>query len=211
MPASIIQKLIVCPVLEKMTKPLNERDVTPRLEPENVEELLPTQSSNLMIPNDTDSILSLDHDGASPPMAQFESIDSYNKTSIEACQTPKKKKNHSKSDCRYSSSSESEMEEKAPILRLKWTDEEKKLIYNEFGEAIILGKFPQRKLISDFFNLNIGIFQNRSLSAMVTFIHNKCLRKQKNVTPEVKKFMTNDATTQKSANKTHRRLTNVPL
>lgn len=145
MPTSILQKLIVMPVLENLTKPVNERNN------ENDSQVENTPNKELQ-----GSPAWEEMDGPSPDAKKSE-IDYV--------------KNH-------------------PRRGKAWSDEEKSAVYKAFGKEILIGEPPNRLQIMEFRDENLPLLSNRPLNTLVTFINNNAHRKQKNVTPEVKKYVT---------------------
>lgn len=174
MPTSIIQKLIVCPVLENMTKPLCERDE--------------------------------DHNSCEKARAemdeQFEDVLLPLSESTEDCTVDNRNESLGSSTDSSLSSTPSDIlnkKKRKASTRTPWTNDEKTLIYKNFGTSILQQNNPPRSKIVSFYYENKDALKGRSIESLITFINNKTRRKQKNVTPDVKKFMT------------YRKLTNVPI
>lgn len=163
MPTSIIQKLVVCPVLHKMTQPVNER-----------EEGKDTRNLYHVSPIATSAVT---EGQKTPPIHHFSDI------------TPDKYVQLSKESDSSSSSDEEVLMKSEKIKRQKWTEEEKNIIYRAFGKDILESHQPHRSEIVQLYNNNHEIFKMRSVDSIVTFINNKSKRKQKNVTPEVKSYL----------------------
>lgn len=178
MPASIIQKLIVMPVLEDLTKPVCERG-TPMVPQEE-------NSKDSSIDNGIENSLDNSLDNC---------IDDSIKSTINNITPTKKRPARVSFESSSDSSAESdflESEEKPKKMQRKmWSDKEKKIIYGRFGDQILEGPCPSRKMISELFEEHKDVFVGRTVDTMTTFVHNKYHRKQKDVTPEVKRLQCN--------------------
>lgn len=200
MPTSLLQKLIVCPVLHKMTNPNSTGDNNNNVDEQTPSELnshkislVKTNSPVLPESPQNDNILIKTYEmeeakDNSTTIMFDDGEDSYKPTS-------------SPSSSDISSEEDESLIEKKKFKRSGWTKGEKQIMYEAFGGSILNKKLPERRLVSNLKALHAHVFENRSVNSMVSFLQSRCDRKVKLVTPEVKKFMNN----------THRRLTNVPI
>lgn len=189
MPTNIVQKLIVVPVLHKMTLPVQEREDKTYTSKEIHEE----EPGETCLEKVQEIAISSNQTVERTPEKTLTSQEKYDELS----------------PVRSLLSSDSDIEEKvdrkcfkkSERCRLKWSDKEKEIIFQTFGKYILNKQLPPRRLVTELYNDYPDVFIRRTVNTIVSFLQSRCDRKVKAVTPEVKKFMVN----------THRKLTNVPI
>lgn len=88
----------------------------------------------------------------------------------------------------YGEKSDSPLENQ-PKRKKRWNPDEQKIVFSYFGKHILAKKLPTRSEVVKFWKENKNTLNERSISQVMLYIRNHCIRKQLSVSPKVKKYL----------------------